>query len=81
VPKPRPLNPFKAARLAAGFHRQKDVAATAGIAQSVISALEHGKNHNPTWDVLSKLCQLYHVRPDDLLPPAKLPRRNHRQES
>jgi transcriptional regulator with XRE-family HTH domain len=53
---------------------QEEVARLAGVRQSVVSELETGAQTNPTWDVLSKVAQVLGVRPDQLLPPAKLPR-------
>jgi transcriptional regulator with XRE-family HTH domain len=55
---------------------QERVAGLTGIAQSVISDLETGKNTNPTWDVLGRLAQVYNCRPEDLIPFPKLPRKN-----
>lgn len=68
-------NKFKAARKALGLS-QLEVSKRTGIAQSVISDLETGTNTNPTWEVLSKLSRLYGRRPDELLPPAPLPRKS-----
>jgi transcriptional regulator with XRE-family HTH domain len=50
-----------------------EVASLAGVSPSVIGALESGKNTNPSWDVLSRLSQIYHRRPHELIPHVRLP--------
>jgi transcriptional regulator with XRE-family HTH domain len=45
------------------------------VAQSVISDLETGENTNPSWDVLSKLSQVYDRRPEALIRHVRLPAR------
>ena len=69
----RKRTPFYTARLEKGIS-QPELARLTGISQGVISELETGKRTNPTWDVISKIAQILGVRPDQLLPPAKLPR-------
>lgn len=64
--------PFYTARKAAGLS-QAQVSNRSGVAQQTISELERGLNINPTWDILSRLSQVLGVRPDQLLPPTKLP--------
>jgi transcriptional regulator with XRE-family HTH domain len=66
------LNAFRAARQQRGLSRL-EVASLAGVFQSVLGALESGKNTNPSWDVLSRLSQVYHRRPQELIPPVRLP--------
>lgn len=68
----RTLNAFRAARRAANL-TQDEAAVKAGVSQSIISELESGRKQNPTWDVLGRLCKLYQVRPEDLLPWPVLP--------
>jgi transcriptional regulator with XRE-family HTH domain len=68
----RNLNAFRTARQQRGL-TQLEVASLAGVSQSVIGALESGKNTNPSWDVLSRLSQVYHRRPHQLIPHVPLP--------
>lgn len=64
---------FYTARRAKGL-TQKQLAQLSGVPASVISELEQGKATNPSWSVLSRLAQVLGVRPEQLIPPGKLPR-------
>lgn len=72
--KRRRRSAFYTARVAAGL-TQVELARLSGVPQGVISDLETGRRNNPTWDVLSRLAQILGVRPEQLIPPAKLPKR------
>ena len=65
---------FYTARVNAGL-TQVELARLSGVPQGVISDLETGRRNNPTWEILSKLAQVLGVRPEQLIPPAKLPKR------
>lgn len=53
---------------------QVELSRLSGVSQSVISDLESGRNTNPSWDILSRLSQVLGVRPEQLIPPSKIPK-------
>lgn len=46
--------------------KQKDVAASVGITQQYLFALEHGKAKNPSIDVMKKLAAVLETTPQEL---------------
>lgn len=44
----------------------REVAEQIGVSRQFLSNMEHGKV-KPRWDTLEKMCELYEVKPGDLL--------------
>lgn len=65
---------FYTARVTAGL-TQVELSRLSGVAQGVISELETGRTNNPSWEVLSRLSQVLGVRPEQLIPHVKLPKK------
>lgn len=54
-------------RLARGLTQER-LSDLSGVDQTNISALETGKNRNPSWDTVSRLAKTLDVTPEDLFP-------------
>lgn len=59
------FNKLKLRRVALNL-KQKEVAAKAGITNSYLFSLEHGKAKNPSIDVMKKLAAVLETTPQEL---------------
>lgn len=47
---------------------QEQLEQMSGVNQTTISAIETGKNRNPSWETVAKLAKALAVTPDELFP-------------
>ncbi len=58
---------LKTARALKGITQEK-LAALSGIDQTTISAIECGKNKNPSWETVSRIAKALGVPPEEIFP-------------
>jgi len=58
---------LKDARIERGYTQER-LAEMSGVDQTTISAIEVGKNRNPSWETVVRLARALMVAPEDLFP-------------